>query len=117
LFASPGLPFRFCPLVPPVHVFSFFSVPPPPHVFLFVPPCSFPSVRPCSALWFFLLFFFFSPPFCSPFSGFYKARECMIMSDLREWRPARSPLFEEKPGAKSPVIASPILAFRDRSCG
>jgi hypothetical protein len=39
------------------------------------------------------------------------------MSDLREWRPARSPLFEEKPGAKSPVIASPILAFRDRSCG
>ncbi|KAJ6866029.1 hypothetical protein NC652_037530 [Populus alba x Populus x berolinensis] len=32
-------------------------------------------------------------------------------------RPACPPLFEEKSGAKSPVIASPILEFRDTSCG
>ncbi|KAJ6920746.1 hypothetical protein NC651_014356 [Populus alba x Populus x berolinensis] len=81
---------------------------------LFVPPL---LVLLCSSVFCLMvsspLFFFFAPPF----SGFYKAGGCMIMSDLREWRPARSPLFEEKSGAKSPVIDSPILAFRDTSCG
>ena len=113
----PWSSFSFLSSGPPCPCVFVLLCPPPLLFFCSFPPCSFSSVRPCSALWFFLLFFFFSPPFCSPFSGFYKARECMIMSDLREWRPARSPLFEEKPGAKSPVIASPILAFRDRSCG
>ena len=48
------------------------SLSPPPPVFLFVPPCSFPSVRPCSALWFFLLFFFFLLPSALPSLAFIK---------------------------------------------
>jgi len=61
VFASPGLPFRFCPLVPPCPCVFVLLCPP----FLFscsFPPCSFSSVRPCSALWFLLLSVFLLLP-------------------------------------------------------
>ena len=60
VFASPGLPFRFCPLVPPVHVFSFFSVPPPLMFFCSFPPARSPLFVRVLPYGFFSSFFFFS---------------------------------------------------------